>query len=164
VIAVIFKYLHVITMFAAVTLMFGGEVLFHLLRRRGDLHSLRRFLEVVLPVFRIGVGLLTLGVGFGLLAATTIGFSLTAGWLLLAYALIAAIYVVGFGVGVPYFNRVRAALEDASLDAAPNDQPAGEAGRALRRILDDPRWVFDLVVSVVLYAAIIFVMVAKPLA
>jgi hypothetical protein len=151
---VIFKYLHILTMFAAVTLMFGGELLFHLVRRSGDLHALRRFLDVVFPVFRIGVGLLSLGVAFGLLAATTIGFSLTAGWLLLAYALIAGIYVIGFGVGVPYFNRVRAALDDSSLQG-----PSPE----LRRVLEDPRWILDLVVSVLLYVAIIFVMVMKPI-
>ena len=150
----IFKYLHILTMFAAVTLMFGGELMFHLLRRRNDLAALRRFLEVVYPVFRIGVGLLTLGVVFGILAANTIGFSLTAGWLLLAYVLIAGIYAIGFLVGVPYFNRVRAALDDASLQA-----PSPE----LRRVLDDPRWILDLVVSVFLYVAIIFVMVMKPI-
>jgi uncharacterized membrane protein len=151
---VIFKYLHILAMFAAVTLMFGGELMFHLLRRRNDLAALRRFLEVVYPVFRIGVGLLTLGVVFGFLAANTIGFSLTAGWLILAYALIAGIYAIGFLVGVPYFNRVRAALDDASLQA-----PSPE----LRRVLDDPRWILDLVVSVLLYVAIIFVMVMKPI-
>ena len=150
----IFKYLHILTMFAAVTLMFGGELMFHLLRRRNDLAALRRFLEVVYPVFRIGVGLLTVGVVFGILAANTIGFSLTAGWLLLAYLLIAGIYAIGFLVGVPYFNRVRAALDDASLQA-----PSPE----LRRVLDDPRWILDLVVSVFLYVAIIFVMVMKPI-
>ena len=150
----IFKFLHILTMFAAVTLMFGGELLFHLLRRRDDLPGLRRFLEVVFPVFRIGVGLLTLGVAFGLLAAMTIGFSLTAGWLLLAYALIAAIYLIGFGVGVPYFNRVRDVLDDSSL------QPSAPE---VRRVLDDPRWIVDLGVSVFLYVAIIFVMVVKPI-
>jgi hypothetical protein len=137
-----------------VTLMFGGELLFHLLRRREDLPALRRFLEVVFPVFRIGVGLLTLGVGFGLLAAITVGFSLTAGWLLLAYGLIVGIYLTGFGIGVPYFNRVRDALDDSSLQA-----PSPE----LRRVLADPRWIIDLGVSVLLYAAIIFVMVMKPI-
>jgi hypothetical protein len=151
---VIFKYLHVLTMFAAVTLMFGGEVLFHLLRRSNDFNALRRFLEVVFPVFRVGVGLLSLGVVFGLLAAQTIGFSLTSGWLLLAYALIAGIYLIGFGVGVPYFNRVREALNDSSLQP---DSPE------LRRVLHDPRWMLDLVVSVLLYVAIIFVMVVKPI-
>lgn len=150
----IFKYLHILTMFAAVTLMFGGELLFHLLRRRGDLHALRRFLDVVYPVFRIGVGLLTIGVAFGILAASTIGFSLTAGWLLLAYALIAGIYAIGFLVGVPYFNRVRAALDEGSAQAP---------SPGLRRVLDDPRWVLDLGVSILLYVAIIYVMVMKPI-
>jgi uncharacterized membrane protein len=154
---VIFKYLHILTMFTAVTLMFGGEVLFHLLRRTDDVRSLRRFVAVVDPVFRIGVGLLTLGVVFGLLAAVTIGWNLAAGWLVLAYVLIALIYLVGFGIGVPYFGRVRAAFRDL-----PDDE--GASTPALRRVLDDRRGTFGLVASVVLYAAIIYVMVAKPLA
>ena len=151
----IFKYLHILTMFAAVTLMFGGELMFHLLRRRNDLAALRRFLEVVYPVFRIGVGLLTgrrrlryPGCQHDrVLPHRGLG-------LLLAYLLIAGIYAIGFLVGVPYFNRVRAALDDASLQA-----PSPE----LRRVLDDPRWILDLVVSVFLYVAIIFVMVMKPI-
>lgn len=149
----IFKYLHILTMFAAVTLMFGGELLFHLARRTGDPVALRRFLDVVFPVFGLGVALLTVGVAFGLLAAVTIGFDLTAGWLLLAYALIIAIYALGFGVGVPYFRRVRRVLGH-------HDSAAGAP--ELRRVLDDRRGIGDLVVATILYAAIIFVMVMKP--
>lgn len=147
----IFKYLHIVTMFTAVTLMFGGELLFHLIRRTGDVDALRRFLDVVFPVFRIGVGLLTLGVVFGLLAAITIGFDLTARWLLLAYALIGAIYALGFGVGVPYFERARRTLRTAPRD-----------GDAVRRALADRRGMWDLVLGALLYAAIIYVMVVKP--
>lgn len=149
----IFKYLHILTMFTAVTLMFGGELLFHLVRRTGDVGALRRFLDVVFPVFRIGVALLTLGVAFGLLAAVTIGFNLTAGWLLLAYTLIVAIYALGFGVGVPYFGRVRRAIGRDDTAASPE----------LRRVLADRRGVGDLVFATILYVAIIYVMVLKPI-
>lgn len=148
----IFKYLHILTMFVAVTLMFGGEVLFHLLRRTDDLRALRRFLAVVDPVFRLGVALLTLGVVFGLLAAVTIGFDLTARWLLLAYVLIVAIYALGFGVGVPYFGRVRRVLA--------NDEATAEERR---RVLEDRRGIWDLALATLLYVAIIYVMVMKPL-
>jgi len=150
---VAFKYLHVLTMFVAVTLMFGGEVLFHLLRRTGDMATLRRFVDVVFPVFRVGVGLLTLGVAFGLAAAAAIGWNLTARWLVLAYGLAALIYAVGFGLGVPYFDRVRAALREHADDPAQPD---------LRRALGDRRGPIALVASTVLYVAILYVMVVKP--
>ena len=59
----IWKYLHIPAMFSSVTLLVGGDILFHAVRRTGDLPALRRFLAAVDPIFRAGVGMLSLGVG-----------------------------------------------------------------------------------------------------
>jgi hypothetical protein len=150
----LWKLLHVLAMFSAVTLFFGGNILLHRVVATGHVPTIRRFMALVDPLFRAGVGLLTLGVVLGLVAATTGGWSLVASWLLLAYLLVAAIYVVGFGVGVPWYRNVGAAAA-ASPEATP---PSAE----LRAAIGDRRGRIDLVVSALLYVAVISVMVLKP--
>lgn len=148
----IWKYLHILSMVSAVTLLVGGDVLFHALRRTGDIAALRRFLGVVNPIFRVGVGMLTLGVILGLVTAATGSFSFAAGWLILAYLLVAVLYLIGLVVGLPYYKGAEAAL-------ARGDDPAMPGTHAA---LADIRGVGSMAASVVLYAAIIFLMVAKP--
>jgi hypothetical protein len=50
-----------------------------------------------------------LGIGFGLIAAVSIGWDLLEGWLVLAYVLVGMAVVVG-GIGGRYAARARAAL------------------------------------------------------
>ena len=148
----IWKYLHILAMFSSVTLLVGGDVFFHALRRSGDMPALRRFLAAINPLFMAGVGLLTLGVVFGLVAAATGSWSFTAGWLIVAYVLILCLYLVGLTVGLPYYRGAAAAL--AGID----EPPGPEALRALA----DRRGVGSMVASIAGYVAIIFLMVVKP--
>jgi hypothetical protein len=149
----VWKALHVLAMFSAVTLFFGGSILLHRLVATGDVPAIRRFLTVVDPLFRAGVALLTLGVILGLVTAMTGGLSLLQPWLILAYVLVAAIYLVGFGIGVPWYRAV-------SVNAAIS--PDGAPSPELREAIDDRRGRFDLYASALLYAAVIAVMVLKP--
>jgi len=148
----LWKFFHIVSMFSAVTLLVGGDVLFHALRRTGDRAALRRFLAVVNPLFGAGVGLLTLGVVFGLVTAATGGFDFLARWLVGAYVIVAVLYVVGLVVGLPYYRNASRALATDG-DAA-----------TVRRVLDDPRGWGSLAISAVGYVAIIFLMVVKPAA
>jgi uncharacterized membrane protein len=147
------KVLHILAMFSAVTLMIGGEVLFHALVRTGDVPAMRRYLRVVDPLFRLGIVLLIAGVVFGLITAVTGVWSLTAGWLIASYVLVGAIFAIGFLIGVPWFRRVGAAAEIAADGG--NAEPLAEA-------LDDPRGLVSIVSSFILYPAVIYLMVAKP--
>jgi hypothetical protein len=146
----LWKFLHVLSMFSSVTLLVGGDALFHALRRTGDRPALRRFLAVVSPLFGVGVGLLTLGVVFGLLTAASGGFDFLARWLVGAYVIVAVLYLVGLLAGLPYYRNAATALA-----------PDADDERA-RRALDDSRGWGSLAISVVGYVAIIFLMVVKP--
>ena len=153
----IWKYLHILSMVSAVTLLVGGDVFFHALRRTGDRAALARFLRTINPLFTAGVALLTLGVGFGLLTAASGGWNFTAGWLLATYAIVATLYLVGLLVGLPYYRGAAAELRQ--------DPSPGTDGRAADPgPLGDVRGPGSMLASVVGYVAIIFLMVVKPFA
>jgi hypothetical protein len=134
-------------MFSAVTLLVGGDVYFHALRRTGDRHALRRFLTAINPIFGLGVALLTAGVVFGLLTAATGSWDFLARWLVGAYVIVGALYLVGLVVGLPYYRNAAAALA--------SEEPTTAA-------LEDPRGWGSMLISIVGYVAIIFLMVVKP--
>src|ERR1019366_8051346 len=81
--------------------------------------AMRRFVRVVDPVFMLGVAMLLLGVTFGLVTAATGGWSFGAGWLTAAYVLVIAIFVVGFGMGLPYYRLVGRELESGADELTP---------------------------------------------
>jgi hypothetical protein len=151
----IWKLLHILVMFAAVTLFFGGNILLHRVVASGHVPTIRRFIGLVDPLFRGGLGLLTLGVVLGLVTAATGGWSLLATWLVIGYVLVAAIYLVGFVIGVPWYRGVGVAAA-ASSDDDPVPSPA------LRAAIADRRGRLDLGLSTALYIAVIAVMVLKP--
>lgn len=146
----LWKFLHVVAMFSAVTLLVGGDVLFHALRRTGDRNALRRFLSAINPLFALGVALLTAGIVFGLLAAATGSWDFLARWLVGAYLIVGALYLVGLVAGLPYYRNAAGILS--------RDAGAPET----RRVLDDPRGWGSMLISIVGYVAIIFLMVMKP--
>ena len=153
----IWKYLHILSMFSAVTLLVGGDILFHALRRSGDLGAVRRFLAAVNPLFGLGVALLSLGVALGLVTVASGGWSFTAGWLVGAYVIVGLLYLVGLTVGLPYYRGVSAALRSEA-------QTAGRDDATANRALADVRGWGSMAISIVGYAAIIFLMVLKPFA
>jgi uncharacterized membrane protein len=144
----LWKVLHVVAMFSAVTLLVGGDVFFHALRRTGDRAALRRFLGAINPLFGLGVALLTLGVVFGIATAATGSWDFFARWLVGAYVIVAVLYLVGLFVGLPYYRSAAAAL---ASDGTTDD-----------RALDDPRGWGSMLISVAGYLAIIFLMIVKP--
>src|SRR5918995_4416663 len=93
----IFKALHILSMFSVVAMEIGAEFLFAFAIARRDVRALatvHRILEKA-HLGPISIAVFVLGVGFGLLTALTGGFDFLAGWLIAAYVLVAVIFVGG---------------------------------------------------------------------
>ena len=148
-----FVFLHVLTMFGAVALSGGIDVLLLRIARTRDVRAIRTAFGVherfapLIPAF-FGVGLL-----FGLIAIFVEGFDPFQPWLLLAYPLFVAGVLVGaLGIG-RWATRVRVASSEAQDGGSP----------ALDAALDDSTVRPAMVAFWLLIAAIVFVMVTKPL-
>ncbi|MDP8904390.1 MAG: DUF2269 family protein [Chloroflexota bacterium] len=149
----IFKFLHIAFMFAAVTLVFGSIVFADLLARRGDVATYLRLDAIVQRTDLVGVGLFVVGLVFGFATALTGGIDLTASWLLLAYILVAAIFIEGLFITIPRYNHIR--------EVAMKGDPA-TAGAEIARLVRAPAHVALVVIVAVLWLSVIYVMVVKP--
>jgi len=148
-----FKFLHIASMFGAVTLIFGSSVYLDLIGRARDIETYRRLDAIIQRTDLVAFGLFLSGLGFGLLAAFTGGFDLLASWLVLAYVVVAALFIEAFVFTVPSYNRVR---ETANLP----DREA--AAKEVKRLLHSPHHLLSLAAMATLWLASIFVMVIKP--
>jgi len=149
------KTLHVLSMVTMVTVFIGAEIFYAAAMRRRDVQALafiQRTVERTGAGF-IGLGGILLGIVFGLLTAATGGFDFTAGWLIVAYVLVAAFFVNAFIFGERAVRAGKAAME------------AVESGRPVDDSVVDLRTNYGLIVlgiNLVLFTAIIIDMVLKP--
>ena len=150
----IFVFLHVLTMFTAVALSGGIDILLLRIVATRDVPGIRtafaahdRFARFIPAVF--GVGLV-----FGLIAIFAEGFNPFAGWLLLAYPLFAlGIAVGGLGIG-----RWSAKVREVSAAAPDAGSPE------LTAVLAAPSVRYAVAAFWLIIATIIFVMILKPFA
>jgi len=153
----IFKALHILSMFGAVTFLVSEAVVAAVAIWRGDvgaLAALRRF-SGRRPV--VGALLFLIGIGFGLLTVATGGFDFFEGWLIAAYALVVALFAVN---GLPIVQKGLVGLTEKALEAEAGQRPAEEVVRemaTLRRSI-----VLVVVTNVAIVAALILDMVLKP--
>jgi uncharacterized membrane protein len=147
----IFKFLHVLSMFGAVTLLVGTTIYVNLVFRRRDPATIAAIGPIASRVALGGIILAILGVVFGLLAAMTGSFDMTAGWLLFAYAIVVILFVLG-----SYEGRLMNRVGEVAA------RSEGTASTELAQALDDWRLPAIAVVSIVLYVLVIFDMIAKP--
>lgn len=145
------KWLHILSMFVSVTLLWAPDVLFWRAARSGDVATMRGIGAVSKTVVNVGIALFFVGIGFGIATAVVGPFDLTEGWLLTAYGLVALLIVLGAAIENPHYLRMSAAAERSG------DEPSEELRALLRSPIKYLSWV-----SVALYAAVIYVMVAKP--
>jgi len=151
----IWKTLHVLSMVTMVTVFIGAEIFYAAAMRRRDVQALafiQRTVERTGAGF-IGLGGILLGIVFGLLTAATGGFDFTAGWLIVAYVLVAAFFVNAAIFGQRAVRAGKVAMEavdgGASVDEATVD-------------LSTNYGLMVLVVNLVLFVGIITDMVLKP--
>ena len=148
----VFKFLHIASMFAAVTLIFGSIVFLDLLARRADAIAYLRLDALVKRTDMVAIGLFLMGLVFGFATALTGSIDLTASWLIVAYVLVAGMFIEGIFITIPRYNHIR---EVASSDPA-------VAGDAIGRLVRDPGHVALVTIVGMLWLGVIYVMVVKP--
>ncbi len=151
--ATILKFLHIGSMFMAVGVSVGTELMAHRVANSGDVHAIRTFFALVEPVAKAIPVLFLTGLAFGLLAAWTGAFNMLAPWLLLAYALFALTVTLHMTVGARWFGGM------GRLSAvAPDGPPAGE----LAAMIHDPAARALQWYTIAMVISFVFIMVVKP--
>lgn len=149
----LFKFLHILTMFAAVAGATIPEVVLHWVAGSGDVRAIRVVAGIaerigkMLPIFFVG------GAVFGLLAAATGSLDFFQPWLIGAYVVFIIAMVTGATTTGPWAGRMAAAA-----DASGNDGPSA----ALELVIHDRRAFVGSVVLMSAIVVIIFLMVFKP--
>jgi hypothetical protein len=147
--------LHVLSMFAMVTVFLGGPFYYAYAVWRRDVRALATFhrIEKQSRIGIVGVVALITGVVFGLLAVATGDFDFFEGWLIAAYVLLAA-----FLVNVALFESKLVRLGDEAVEADAGQRPVEEVVRGMAA----SRAVLFVTANVAIFAAIIVDMVLKP--
>lgn len=152
----VFKALHILSMFAAVTFLIGEALFYAVAIWRGDISGLAAVRRLVGGRPVVGVSFLLAGIAFGVLAALTGGFDLFAGWLIAAYALVVALFAVN---GSPWVQKLPR-LGLAAMDAEAGGRPVEEVVAAMAKMRTAT--LVAVAVDVALFMAIIADMVVKP--
>jgi hypothetical protein len=150
---VIFKFLHIATMFSAVAASLGPSFILQRVTRHADVPTLRNTFALAAPIYKAIPALFGAGALLGIVAAFAESRNLLEPFLLIAYVMFALATFVGIRFNTPWFQRVVKASAE-SPDAAPSTE--------LTAALNDPnmRWVdwFDRLIIV----AFLIDMVFKP--
>ena len=147
------KFLHILSMFLAVSIFVGQGMLSEAVARSGDVRALRRVLPAEDRFGPIGGGVFLLGIVFGFITAITGDLGLTQTWLIIAYVLAALILLNAFAYHIPRARKLETAAE-----ASPDDQPSPE----LQALIEAPSAIWVNVYDGLLWVAIIYTMVVKP--
>jgi hypothetical protein len=145
----LFKFLHVGSMFLATALAVGPSVLLYLIARTGNVDAIRRAFGRSTSVFRAGGAFYGLGLLFGFVAALNGQLDLTASWLITAYVLVGLL--IAFNLGFERWSKRVERVVD-------NDAASPELAAALGARVP----VYALGGMVTLTLLIVFVMVVKP--
>ena len=149
----IFVFLHVLTMFFAVAISGGVELFLMRIARTRDARTIRTVFELHQKLVKYIPRAYLLGLAFGVIAIFVNGFNPFAPWLLLAYPLfVVGILTGAVGVG-PWAEGVIAAAASSGDSTSPE----------LEAAINSPRGRNALVLFWAVLAAIVFVMVVKPL-
>lgn len=150
---VVFKYLHVVTMFFAVALAVSGEIVIRRVASTMDPAVISATVAKVKPIASNGsTALFLAGLLFGLIAAVTGHFDLLRPWLVASYVAFGVAMAIGIAVVDPWVAR----LERASAADGPGSAELAEVVADRRAIAGT--WVLQGMV-----ALIVFLMVVKPL-
>jgi uncharacterized membrane protein len=147
------KFLHVLSMFTAVSIFVGGELYGASIERSRDVRAIRGFYRSEKKLEPIAIGIVVLGAVLGLITAIKGHLDLTQTWLILGYVLFVTIMVFGMVYWGPRAKRILAAAE-ASGDEGPSPE--------LAALIDQPKDRWFSVLDLALYATVILVMVKKP--
>jgi predicted integral membrane protein DUF2269 len=152
----IFKALHILSMFSVVTMEIGAEFLYAFAISRRDVRALatiHRMLEQ-LRLGPVSIAVFISGVVFGLLTALTGGLDFLAGWLIAAYVLVAVIFVSGSRL----WPKTLLPLGAKAVEAEAGQRPVEEVVRDM--VASRAVWWF--VAMSTIFVLIILDMVLKP--
>ena len=149
---ILFKFLHIASMFAAVAAAVIPEVVLHIVANTRDTRAIITMTHVAerigkfIPMFFIG------GAIFGLLAAWFGELDFTAPWLLASYVLFVLAMITGILFSDPWVRRLQTAA------TASGDSTSAE----LQAVIDEPRAKFASAWLMGSVLVIIALMVFKP--
>lgn len=149
----LFKYLHILTIIAAVAAAMIPELVLHAIARQGDVASLRGFVKVAEPVGKAVPILFVVAALLGFGAVFTGSFDPLRPWLLASYVVFVIAMAVGGLMTAPWSKRVAEAAF-----ASPVDTPSQQ----LRAAIHDPRGMISTVILLSAIAVLVFLMVVKP--
>ena len=149
----VWVYLHILTLFAAVGVSLGSGIILHRAAGTGDVRPIRTAFGLAKPLEPIIPVLFTLGGILGFIAVLVRKYGFFESWLIQSYVMFGVAFILGGAIQGQWIGKVRQAAE-SSPDDAPSDQ--------LQRLLIDRKaryafWLLYLAVVVVVY-----VMVIKP--
>jgi hypothetical protein len=150
---VIFKFLHIATMFTAVAASIGPAYLLQRVGRKANVPTIRHIFALAAPIFKVIPILFTTGAALGIVAIFTNGFDPFEPFLLIAYVMFAMATVVGITMDAPWERRVTKLAAES-----PDDAPSPELTAALH----DPRMALVNWFDRLIILAFIFDMVVKP--
>lgn len=151
---VAFKYLHIVSMFFAVALAISSELVVRRVATSHDVGAIRTTVERVRPLANISTILFVSGAAFGIVAAVTGQIDLLAPWLILAYVAFIGAMLIGIFITDPWVGR---------LSRAAAESPDGDASEGLRAVIADPLARAATWGLMAIIAALVFIMVVKPL-
>lgn len=146
-------FLHIFTMFAAVALSVGPAWVLHRVAATENVPAIRTAFGVAQPLGRVGPMLYGIGFLLGIIAAIVASFNLLAPWLLIAYVLFIISDVLGSRVVGGWMAKVGRAVATNQ-----GDVPSEE----LKQLLHDKGAWQGTIANLVVIALIIAVMVFKP--
>ena len=147
---VVFKYLHVVTMFFAIALAVSTELVVRRVAMSRDPGAISTAIARSRALSNLSSVLFLAGIAFGIIAALTGNMNLLAPWLVLSYVAVAAAFAVGMFIVDPWVQRLDGAAAGSSGDLAiVVEEPIARAGS----------WAL-----MGLIALLVFLMVVKPFA
>lgn len=149
----VWNILHILAMFVAFGFTTGVGIFATAVAQKRDVRTIRAVVPVALSLNTAGVVVLLLGLVFGFATAGAMGFSLSSKWLLIAYALVILLLIIGVGIHRAWAGRlVRAAL------ASPDDQASPE----LVKVIEAPIVRLAGTITGLLWISLISIMVIRP--
>jgi hypothetical protein len=150
---ILFKFLHVLTMFAAVAVAVFPEVIFHRIARSHDVRTIRVVSSILQRVGKFTPVFFVAGAVFGLLAAATGQLNFLAPWLIASYVVFVIAMVTGIVVADPWASRVAALAGESDVE-----RPSS----ALLEAIHDRRGVVGSAILMTSIVVLVFLMVVKP--
>ncbi|MBI3914946.1 MAG: DUF2269 family protein [Chloroflexi bacterium] len=144
----IFKFLHILSMFFAVGIAVGSDLLLYRIAQTREVSAIRAAFDAAWKYTTTSQLLFVVGMIFGLLNAFFSGFNFFAPWLLIAYVLLGVILILRGSVTTTWQQRV--------WQAAKNNSPD------LETLLDDTTPRTAIWAYIVLSVIIVYVMTLKP--